>query len=305
MSTIRIQPHKILPSSVWSPGPWEIVIGDRIEPSRGFIEEFDYALQFRIGFYFKVNVSEIEKRLGIQAAQYVCAWAVADCAAAGVRLSNNIELSANGSARLEIAIPEGMVAGELELRRGLAYLPPVDKYSQSADIDLGDVNVLSHKPGSRLLEDVVDRIRLEGGWSRFPIEAGSFSQMGMEDAAWTVSITYDSPDDPFLGSVRLVINIDHPAGNAVINSSNEDDGSICLAALRSDVFRQLFQHLAGDERFKDKHHFEPESIGDVAASMAEDTLKNDLPTVLMLVRESPDVFDRIVQERTAYLVPGE
>lgn len=301
MSAIRIQPHKTLPASVWRLEPWEVVVGERTEPSKGFIEEFDYSLRFRVGYSAKIDIGKIEDLLGMDATRSITAWAVADCIAGGVRLAASVLLQPAGDVRVEIDIPEGVVAGELEVRRGLAYNPVQNKMSSHHIDDRTSALVATYNPASRLLEANCERIRLEGGWSRFPIEAGSFVQMGFAYAAWTISITYETPDDPFLGAVRLIVNLDHPAGKAVVSQEPNTNSELYLAALRTDIFRQLFQQLACDERFRERRDYEPESIGAVATGMAEDTLRNDLPTILMLLRESPAMLDRLIQERTCYL----
>jgi len=290
MSVIRIQPHQTLTSSAWNVGDWETIINDKIEPSQGYIGEFDYSLSFGISYTVSVNIEHLS---GIAPVSSVCAWALADCAAGGVRLSACERLSASGEARVEISIPAGIVAGELELTRGLTYLPRANL--------IESMEPISPKPGSRLLEDSLHKIRLEGGWSRFPVEAGSFSELGYEYAAWTVKVSFEEPDDPFLGSVRLMVNQDHPAGRAVINSDDSDVAKLSLSALRTDVFRQLFLQLATDGRFTEQHSFEAESVGAVVTGMAENTLKNDLPTILGYARNSPEILDRIIQDRTAYL----
>jgi len=290
MSTIRIQPHKTLTPRAWNVGDWETIINDKVESSKGYIGEFDYSLAFGVGYAVKVNIEQLE---AIASVHSVCAWALADCAAGGVRLSACEHLSPDGEARVEISIPAGIVAGELEVTRGLAYMPHA-KSSESTAMD-------RFKLGSRLLEDAAQKIRLEGGWSRFPVEAGSFSELGYEDAAWTVRVSFEEPDDPFLGSVRLMVNRDHPAGRAVIDPDDSDVAELSLSALRTDIFRQLFLQLATDGRFTEQRSFEAESVGAVVAGMAENTLKNDLPTILGYAKNSPEILDRIIQDRTAYL----
>ena len=305
MSTIRLQPHKTLPPSVWKPEPWEVVVAGRAEPSKGYIEEFDYSLRFNVAYSAKINIGKVEGLLGIGVSRSISAWALADCMAGGVRLATSVLLLPSGDVRVEIEIPEGVVAGELEVRRGLAYSPVEDKSSLQHIDASSNVILRAHNPASRLLEADPERIRLEGGWSRFPIEAGSFEQMGLEYAAWTINIDYETPNDPFLGAVRLMINLDHPAGREVVKQDGGENSELYLAALRTDVFRQLFQQLACDARFGERRYYEPESIGAVATGMAEDTLRNDLPTILGLLKDSPAQLDRLIQERTNYLEVDE
>ena len=290
MSVLRLQPHKTLTSKAWKIGVWETVIRDKIEASKGYIGEFDYALSFGVGYNITVNMEEL---VGIVPVSSVCAWALADCAAAGVRLSACEQLSPCGEARVEINIPAGLVAGELEISRGLAYMPQLDLSEMT--------NPAGFKPASRLLEDSVQKIRLEGGWSRFPVEAASFAESGYEYAAWTVRVSFEEPDDPFLGSVRLIVNQDHPAGRAVIGLKEGNEAELCLSVLRTDIFRQLFQQLAADRRFIEQRTFEAESVGAVVAAIAENTLKNDLPTILDYARNFPEKLDRIIQDQTSYL----
>ena len=157
------------------------------------------------------------------------------------------------------------------------------------------------KAGGRLLEEESAKIELEGGWSKFPVEAASFSKLGIENAAWCLKVIYEDPNDPFLGAVRLLVNLDHPAGYSVIHPGSSTNAPIFLSTLKADIYRQLFQQLATDERLNEQHEYEAESVGSVSAGIAEERLKSDLKTILCLAKSDPESLDRLIQDRTEYL----
>ena len=97
--------------------------------------------------------------------------------------------------------------------------------------------------GARLASSPTTRIYLEGSASRFPTEAISFSAAHMEEAAWSVRTRFDDLRESFAGSVRLLLNSDHPIG-AGLASMDETIYGAAGSFLRLDIIRALIGAVA-------------------------------------------------------------
>ena len=193
----------------------------------GYIEDFDHNLRFAFRYSVELDREAIFRAAGLPDDAVVAAYATVDCQQSGVRLSASTALTDDSLVLVSVAVEPGTLAGGVELQRGLALV-------NAGSIDR--VSTAATRSGSRLLEGEAALCRLEGDWSRFPLEAVNFDAAGLPNVPWHLRMSYEDLDDPFLGSVRMLINAGHPAGKAVLEA---DAPEILKSALRVDLVLSL------------------------------------------------------------------
>lgn len=289
---LRLDPHRTLRAADWKPDPWHVCVAGRApKVCEGFVADFDYEMQLAFSYDVELDRATIFEGVGLPPDAVVHAYLIADCQSSNTRLSASVPLSGSNALRVELEVPSGTFAGAVELSRGLVLLSP-----GTSD----DGGIAAERIGSRLIGDETFTCRLEGKWSRFPIEAADFSRAGLPDAAWFLRMTHTDLDEPFMGSVRLLVNSNHPAGQAVLSGTDPSTNALVLNALRVDLVRQLLFGLAANEPEIDRE-FPPDSVGSVAESIAADLLSADLENVLERARNQPVELEMLIQDRVDYL----
>ncbi len=292
MSKIRLLPHRTADDDSFVAGPWLVRYpgSDPVEAS-SFIPDFDYGLALDFGFRVRVDIERARGLTGLAADATIGIYALADCQSADIRVATSVPA---GGLDQEVWVhtDAGSLAGSIELSRGITTLSCGSSEASNAPL----------RAGSRLLDDKPMTVVLEGGLSRFPVVSQAFSRSRYPaDAAWLLAADFDDPADPFLGTVRLLINSEHPAGELVLSRDGGPAAEMARSALRTDIVRQLFAILAFDDRASAAGDVGDDSVTGVASSIAQDTLAMDLPSALGLHREDPVVLDGLVQSALGYL----
>jgi len=297
VTKVRLQPHKELDPSVWAPGPWLVrhSAGDEAVEVGQMVRDFDYATTLSFGFSVTVDVASALATLGLESSSTIGVYAAIDCEASSLRTTSVVPVDEATSEVWVEAMP-GTIAGAVALQRGLVTIAA-----------LGSRSALSpHRFGTRLLDGASVTVTLEGGASRFPVEALSFRAAGLPArAAWLLDVVYEEPSDRFLGAVRLRVNTDHPAGVAALSRDRTSEAELARSALRVDVVRQMFAHLSRDERFAEKQRWaDDDCIGGVAEAIAS-VMSESVSTVCAMLRDDPVGLDALVQSAFGYLAPTE
>lgn len=154
------------------------------------------------------------------------------------------------------------------------------------------------RQSSRLAESPVRIVVLEGDLHRFPTETVSFAALRLEPAAWAVRLEYGSLSDSFVGSVRLLLNADHPAAEVLLDVS-EERGGVLHSVLRIDVARQLLMTVAADEFLDladmDSSTAEEGSLRAGLEALTATFLSMDLQSAIDMARRDPARFERNLQ----------
>lgn len=289
MTSIRLQPHRTASLAAWQIEPWQTRYGERSPEGLGErIPDFDYQIELGFGFRARIDPAVLAEETGLGSDAKVGIFALLDCAPANLRCSKVVPVNGPEDVEIWLHAEPGTLAREIELLRGLVLLEP------------GTISArrVATQKGSRLLEEPPLRVLLEGTWSRFPVEAVSFSAVGRAGGAWVLRSDYSELSDPFLWAVRLLVNVDHPAGRVALERGDTEKARLVRGALRADILRQFFAVLRADIRIEDDEGFPDGSVGSVAHSMATDLLGRDLRTILTM---DPIELDELIQDRTAYL----
>jgi len=117
-------------------------------------------------------------------------------------------------------------------------------YIYSSGGEIAGISLLS---GSILYREDVT-LQLEGDLGSFPIRSLSFNSHNRGDGLWLVDCQAESPEDPLISSVVLLLNSDRPDFIEQLQSESEQTG-ILRWAIRSDVMASTLSWLLLNDEF--------------------------------------------------------
>lgn len=219
-----------------------------------------------------------------------------DCPATGERFLDTVPLGTEvDPLRLAVHLPPGTVAEELEVR----YAIILDAPNGPARADR-----TAHQRGSRLHESARPyRFRLEGNGSVFPIEAFEFRGGDFpEDSVWLLRFQDDDLAAPYLGAVRLYVNMALEEGEGLVKGRSDAIRSV----LERDVLLQLLTKLAVRDRddLGQEYQYPEGSVGAVLGSLTGLFLDKDLREAVELMRDDPGRVFTLLQGSTGFLRSG-
>lgn len=117
-------------------------------------------------------------------------------------------------------------------------------YIYSTGGEIAGINLLS---GSILYREEAT-LQLEGDLGSFPIRSLGFSSHNLGTGLWLVNCQAESPEDPLISSVVLLLNSDRPEFIEQLQSEVEQTG-ILRWAIRSDVMASALSWLLFNDEF--------------------------------------------------------
>lgn len=281
--SLPLLPHRALPVGATEWGAWVVAV-NHAEPQTlpEALDGWDYASELRFGVTSSVSPDAVAECLGGYPPNLVNLVGIADCRATLRRFVTSTPLSQDGSGSLTIHVARGSSAGHLVLSQHLVLGRELSQNDWSK----------ARRKGSRLASDTSVRVQLEGGPERFPTESLSFSAVGLEDIPWKLQFDATDPFASFRGSVRLLVNTDHPAGQALLDPSHALFQALTSVVKVSTVHQLLgsvdVEALVGDQ------HFDPDSLAAAATALANVWLGLDLEEAVRLEHDDPVAFwDRL------------
>jgi hypothetical protein len=103
-------------------------------------------------------------------------------------------------------------------------------YIYSSGGDIGGINLLS---GSILYREEAT-LQLEGDLGSFPVRSLGFNSHNLGNGLWLVRCEADSPQDPLISSITLLLNSDQPSFIEQLQSESEETG-LLRWAVRADL----------------------------------------------------------------------
>ena len=116
-------------------------------------------------------------------------------------------------------------------------------YIYSSGGEIGGINLLS---GSILYREDAT-LQLEGDLGSFPVRSLGFSSHNLGDGLWLVDCRAESPEDPLISSVTLLLNSDQPAFIEQLQSESEQTGFLRWT-IRADVMASALSWLLHNEQ---------------------------------------------------------
>lgn len=281
---IRIFPHRTASAEDATWAWWMGKSDGRVEcPS--MVAGWDYSMPLRFGVEVSIALEKVLEATGLSSVDELSIVAVADCKSTASRFVGTGRLTAVGdeaTAVAEVEIPAGSVAQALQLSSSVV---------RSSTKDGLEPRVASTK-GARLLSADSMTVLLEGDSGRFPTEPVAFSKQGLGNAPWTLMLSYEDLADSFMGSVRLLINTEHPVGRAVLDP---EQAPRFAGLMRADLLRGLVARLRQDGAVGDGSVLDEESVFGVVSAMCQSMLGYSLGEAAALFSSDPIEFELRLQ----------
>lgn len=283
--SLRIYPHRVASGDGVGWAWWLEKSGTR-EPCSQLVAEWDYAAELTVGLTAVIDPERLLEETGIRGLQDLAVVAVVDCRSTQRRFVESRSLanySPDREFEIAVTIPRGSAAEQLTLIPNVVLDVSLDRTAPR----------LAHLKGSRLLEGPATQLLLEGDAGRFPVEPASFSEQGLGPAPWTVLLAHESMDDSFMGSVRLLINTDHPVGKVLLSPETAPRFN---GVLQAELLRLLVAGLSRDE-LDGVNQPEEGSVADVMESMCQTLIGYTFDEAASLYLNDPIRFDRLLHDR--------
>lgn len=258
---------------------------------------WDHLTQVDVVVPFRVDAIGFEKETGIPVGgnadpDHLLAVLQVDCPATGYRAvgSSPLLCGITEAGLVAVSLPAGTCARQLDL---------------SAHVLLGDgrehaaASFVAHRWGSRLQTNHrLARVNLEGDKSAFPTEAFSFAGAGLpKEAPWQLQVNADFLDLPYLSSVRLFVNTDHPRALELLDAKPSPFDSVLL----TDVMGQLLAAIAAHHQGVGEDELQPGSLGGVAEELCQLFLHMSLSDALNMLRIDNSRFHAVLKAGTDFL----
>lgn len=287
MAKIRIYPHRTADPGEVDWGAWWVQRDDQRLPLGPLLQHWDYAREETVGRTVTVDMDAVLRTAGLENAADLDLLILVDCPATQNRFVGKQTL--RGSSKesvfdVSVTLPPGELAAEVELSSHLVLARTLRPNAER----------VAYAQGSRLLSSESFRVRLEGDAGRFPTELVSFSRLNYAQAPWTVLAAFDDLNDSFMSCVRLLINIDHRAGELAADPAA---AARIGGFLRMDILRLLIAHVAAQHEMAAEDEYDEGTVGRVLDSMCRFLLDRSLGSALNMYKTDPVHFERYLHSR--------
>jgi len=234
----RALPHRIATSD------WDVLSGEAFSPLPQTLTGLDYNSVVRLRREVIVDTTGLRADCGL--GTDVPLLLAASWSSSGTMLRRSlgkVSLSQDDACLVEIAgdISGGDIAGTLYIDTSILV---------ASDRKGGEPLTARHA-GTVLLQER-QIVQLDTSTSFFPVEVVDFN-VGLwanPDAGWRLSWNALALDQPFLGSVRLLINAGHPrVVHAVSAATPTAESTVIRSAIYFDVARALIFGALGSDEF--------------------------------------------------------
>lgn len=282
MAKVRLLPHRPASEQSVSWGSWWYSLGSgERHDLDDLVTGWDYATPLQFGTRFSINIAELMSSTGLDPSS-VDVVIMADCSSVQQRFVSRAPISDEREGI--ISLPSGAVAQEVKLSAHLVL--------GRAPSNAGPR--VASQVGARLGSSPTARAILEGDASRFPTEILRFSETNYGNAPWTLTTYFDDPNDSFMGTVRLLVNSEHPLGNDVINSNSP---SVASSLMRLEVTRGLIGEIARRNFQTLTEQWDEGSVGAVVDALCQFHLGLGVAKAVHFYARDPVGFDRLLHSR--------
>jgi hypothetical protein len=259
-------PYPTLFPHVPAEGVWEARIDDRVRLFRDGSGSWDYDSVLSIQCRLPWTVPLLFREAGLEELLPGARLAV-------VLATGSSEGTGRRFIATDIALSDLVTAAEKESEQtstirfsvdspGLCQRLRATLFIHTAGGVVGGMRVL---PGSVLYREEAT-LQLEGELASFPIRSLDFAVSGLGDGLWLVDCSADSPGDPLLSCVTLLLNSQRQSFIDQLQNEPAETG-ILRWAVRSDVMASVLSSLLQNEHldFEPASPWPDGSLGAVAA----------------------------------------
>jgi hypothetical protein len=287
MTALRFLPHRVAaPNSVSWHGWWTETDGNRTE-LQTTLTGWDYASATTVGTSVDLDEQALLTSTGLESLDELEILAMADCPSAQQRFVavKSLQGYLRGSTtHASVQLPPGQVADVVRLSAHLVLARTAPKRSFR----------VAYMRGSRIDSSDTVTLRLEGDSGRFPTEPVRFSELGLRNGPWTVLTAYEELSDSFLGGIRLLINLEHPAGRLALDPRAATRVS---GFLHADIIRLLIANVAVQGEDAEGPSHGEGSVGQVLEAMCQSFLGLSLQTAARLYKDNPASFELVLHDQ--------
>lgn len=288
-------PYKRASAQRLTAGQWEVLTTEQPVPLPLVLSGLDYSSLLRLRREIVVDVSGLRADCGL--ADDVPLMAAASWSSPGTMLRRSL-------ASVSIADDEGTclveLAGDVSGSE-IAGVLHVDTVILVACQPVQSPPLTARHAGAVLLHER-QTIQLDSSHSFFPVEVVDFSKgyWANPEAGWRLTWNVFALDQPFLGSVRLLINAAHPhVVRAVSGEAPNAEASAMRAAIYFDTAKALILGSLASEDFIERNgDYADGSCGRIVYTMIQMLFPGDsIGGLAAAASQRPDHFSTDLQGR--------
>lgn len=295
MKTATAVPYKRAAAHRLAAGLWEVLSMEPPAPLPPVLPGLDYGSVLRLRREVIIDAAGLRVDCGL--ANDVPLLAAASWSSTGTMLRRSL-------ARVPIADGEGMCLVELAgdiAGSDVAGALHIDTTIVTAGRPDSRAPLSARHAGAVLLQER-QTIQLDTSHSLFPVEVVDFSKgyWANREAGWRLSWNVLALDQPFLGSVRLLINAAHPrVVHAVSGDTPNAEASAIRSAIYFDTAKALVLGALASEEFIERDgDYAEGSCGRIIYSMIQMLFPGDgICGLAAAASQRPDYFSTDLQGR--------
>lgn len=161
-----------------------------------------------------------------------------------------------GTVTLHAEAPPGTVYGKIQHRRLLVLADDIEV--ESADVAARRGNILAASRNGT--------VTLSGEGGQFPTDPADFAAAGLDpDARWSLRFRHESPEDPVLGTVTLLLNESAPTVRILRGQDDAPDElrQVLGRELRRYVVAQVIREAVADDQLDPTVDWPEHSVGEL------------------------------------------
>jgi hypothetical protein len=259
-------PYPTLFPHVPAEGVWEARIDDRVSLFKDGSGSWDYDSVLSVECRFPWTAPLLLREAGLEellpGARLAVVLATGSSEGTGRRfIATDISVSGLHAAAEEDSEQASAIRFSVD-STGLCQRLRATLFIHTSGGEVGGMRILQ---GSVLYREEAT-LQLEGELASFPIRTLDFRVSGLGDGLWLVDCSADSPGDPLLSCVTLLLNSERQSFIAQLQNESVESGTLRWA-LRSEVMASVLSSLLqnGDLDFDPSSPWPDGSLGAVAA----------------------------------------
>lgn len=277
------------------PGPWIVVVeNEQALENPDIVPDWDYFTDLRVSRAVKVDLPGLLADCGLEAESSVNAVITWQSSWTGLRGTSVPVSLEEGENILELELVGENLGGRLTLETRLTLSRAVSS-----------LPLAPRRVGSTLWSDV-SRVALEGTGARFPIVPVTFEESGLAGGrlgAWYLSIESNDLAASSNGSLRLYLNLLHPAVKELLSKPSSPAAQALGKFIHYDVARQLVVQALLHEDLDDENVYDSDSLGEMFLNLVRTLFPDrDMRTLRGDFKTAPGELEAELQGRMGLLV---